>query len=82
MGRLRFFESKKSDDLALAVNSRSHNSHRSMNRNYQIKEAKIKEITGLFNKGRIDVGDFLRALAADENRMYTLSAFTFLSFES
>lgn len=63
--------------MSLAVSSRSQNAHhQSKNKKYQIKAAKIKEITDLFDEGRIDVGDFLEAMASDENRTYF---FDFLS---
>lgn len=72
MGRLRFFESKKADDMSFIIHSRSQNTNNQpINKKHQIKEAKIEKFTELIDKGRIDVGDFLEAMASDDNRTYT-----------
>lgn len=72
VARLKFFESKKSHDMALAVDSRCPE-HQSGNKKYQIRRKKIEELTKMFDKGSIDVQDFLEAMASDQYRMCVLN---------
>lgn len=78
MARLKFFESKKSNDMSLASGSKLDESQLSSgNKKYQIRNKKIKELTDMFDEGRIDVPDFLKLMASDENRMCDLIGYFF-----
>lgn len=68
VARLKLFESKKSNDMALAVNSNLPQLS-SGNKKYQMRNKKIKELTAQFDAGSIDVEDFLKLMASDEYRM-------------
>lgn len=74
VARLKVFESKKSHDMNLAVNSKLPQKS-SGNRKYQIRNKKIKELTDMFDGGSIDVEVFLDSMASDQYRMCNLILF-------
>lgn len=75
VGRLRVFESKKSNDMASAVNSQS-SQFSSGNKKYQMRNKKIKELTKAFDSGGIDVEGFLESMSSDPYRMCLILKFT------
>lgn len=67
--------------MSLAVNCRLPQSQsNSGNKKYQIRNKKIKELTELFDQGRIDVQDFLESMASDQYRMCYLKYISHLSW--
>lgn len=70
VGRLQFFDGKKSNDMALVADSKTSQSQsNSGNAKYQNRNKKIKELTEMIDEGRIGVREFLETIASHEYRM-------------
>lgn len=68
VARLRFFESQKAHEMDLASRNQLKECP-PRDKRTAFRNKKIEEITEMFDKGRIDVQEFLKAMASNENGM-------------